>query len=249
MSEKIVQYLNEAHATEMSLVRVLQSQIAMTPRGTYRSALEKHLEETRGHADRVQTRLGEFGQGLKPITTAGVGFVESLFGQLLALSKTPIDIIRGTGGEEKVLKNAKDTCATEALEIATYTAIEELAKRTGDDTTAQLAREIRADEERMLAKVQGELPKLVEAVVRAELQGDPQYDISKTGAAETVKKTTRKAAKKAGVKEPWQGYDKATVEDIRKRLQSSNGDTAKTVRRYERAHKDRKTVIEATDRT
>ena len=104
MSEKIVQYLNEAHATEMSLVRVLQSQIAMTPRGSYRSALEKHLEETRSHADRVQTRLGEFGQGLKPITTAGVGLVESLFGQLLALSKTPIDMIRGTGGEEKVLE-------------------------------------------------------------------------------------------------------------------------------------------------
>ena len=32
--QKVVQYLNEAHASEMALVRVLQSQIAMTPRGT-----------------------------------------------------------------------------------------------------------------------------------------------------------------------------------------------------------------------
>ena len=31
--QKIVQYLNEAHASEMALTRVLQSQIAMTPRG------------------------------------------------------------------------------------------------------------------------------------------------------------------------------------------------------------------------
>jgi hypothetical protein len=31
--QKVVQYLNEAHATEQALVRVLQSQIAMTPRG------------------------------------------------------------------------------------------------------------------------------------------------------------------------------------------------------------------------
>ncbi len=53
---KIVQYLNEAHATEVALVRVLQEQIAMTPRGRYRTALEKHLRETRGHADRVATR-------------------------------------------------------------------------------------------------------------------------------------------------------------------------------------------------
>jgi hypothetical protein len=37
--QKIVQYLNEAHATERALVRVLQSQIAMTPRGSYRTAL------------------------------------------------------------------------------------------------------------------------------------------------------------------------------------------------------------------
>ena len=31
--QKIVQYLNEAHASEQALTRVLQSQIAMTPRG------------------------------------------------------------------------------------------------------------------------------------------------------------------------------------------------------------------------
>jgi hypothetical protein len=41
--QKVVQYLNEAHASEMALVRVLQSQIAMTPRGTYRSGLENGL--------------------------------------------------------------------------------------------------------------------------------------------------------------------------------------------------------------
>ena len=41
-----MQYLNEAHATETALTRVLQSQIAMTPRGSYRSALESHLAET-----------------------------------------------------------------------------------------------------------------------------------------------------------------------------------------------------------
>ena len=51
--QKVVQYLDEAHASEMALVRVLQSQIAMTPRGTYRTALETHLGETREHAERV----------------------------------------------------------------------------------------------------------------------------------------------------------------------------------------------------
>ena len=65
--QKIVQYLNEAHASEMALTRVLQSQIAMTPRGGYRSALETHLQETQDHAARVERRLGELGQGSNPL--------------------------------------------------------------------------------------------------------------------------------------------------------------------------------------
>jgi len=56
--QKILQYLNEAHAMEQGLVRVLQSQIAMAPRGSYRKALETHLKETRSHSQRVQERLG-----------------------------------------------------------------------------------------------------------------------------------------------------------------------------------------------
>ena len=45
--QKVVQYLSEARASEDALVRVLQSQIAMTPRGSYRSILEAHLDQTR----------------------------------------------------------------------------------------------------------------------------------------------------------------------------------------------------------
>jgi len=61
--QKIVQYLGEAHASEVGLVRELQAQIAMTPRGNYRTALETHLRETRDHAKRVKERLNTLGQG------------------------------------------------------------------------------------------------------------------------------------------------------------------------------------------
>ena len=63
-----------------------------------------------------------------------------LIGQALALTKTPLDLVRGTGGEEKVLKNAKDSCAAEALEIATYTALARLARTAGDTETERLAK-------------------------------------------------------------------------------------------------------------
>ena len=194
--QKVMQYLNEAHASELALVRVLQSQIAMTPRGTYRSGLEAHLGETRRHAERVQTRLGELGQRGNPLQFVG-GVAEAVAGQALALAKTPLDLVRGSGGEEKVLKNAKDACATEALEIATYTSIERLARSVGDEQTAELAASIRADEEKMLERILREIPKLTGAVVGAEIEGEPSYEISETGAADAARATGKAAAQSA----------------------------------------------------
>ena len=192
--KKVVQYLEEAHASEHALVRVLQSQIAMTPRGSYRTGLEKHLRETRDHATRVGRRLDELDHGSNPLLAA-VGLAETVIGQALALGKTPIDLIRGSGGEEKVLKNAKDACATEALEIATYTAIERLARSVGDDKTAQLAASIRADEEAMLKRILQEIPKLTGAVVGADVDGDPSFDVTTTGAADAARDAGKGAAR------------------------------------------------------
>ena len=193
---KVVQYLDEAHAHERALVSVLMSQIAMTPRGSYRSALETHLRETRDHADRVGRRRKALGGGTGPLGSV-LGVAETVVGQALALGKTPIDMLRGSGGEEKVLKNAKDACATEALEIATYTAIERLARVVGDTETADLAASIRADEEKMLERITRELPKLTDAVVRADVKGDHSFDITETGAADAARAAGQKAASTA----------------------------------------------------
>jgi ferritin-like metal-binding protein YciE/tetratricopeptide (TPR) repeat protein len=195
--QKIVQYLNEAHASEQALIRALQSQIAMAPRGSYRSGLETHLRETRDHATRVGRRRQALGHGSNPLLAA-VGLAESVIGQVLALGKTPFDLVRGSGGEEKVLKNAKDACASEGLEIATYTAIERLARSVGDEETAELAASIRADEEKMLERLLHEIPKLTEAVVRAAVEGERSYDVTATGAADTVREASKPAKNAAG---------------------------------------------------
>src|ERR1700754_3098147 len=90
--QKIVQYLNEAHGAELALVRQLQAQIAMTPKGQYRDRLETHLQETRRHAERVEGRLAELGQGSNSLQF-GLGALERLVGQALALTKTPFDLV------------------------------------------------------------------------------------------------------------------------------------------------------------
>jgi ferritin-like metal-binding protein YciE len=197
--QKIVQYLDEAQASEQALVRELQAQIAMTPRGSYRSILETHLEQTRSHAARVGRRLQDLDQGSSPFGVV-VGLAETAVARYVALGKAPLNLGRGSGGEEKVLKNAKDTCATEALEIATYTALERLARSVGDDETADLAAKILGDEQKMLERVLRELPKLTDAVVGADVKGNGSYDITTTGAADAVRaanKATRDAARKA----------------------------------------------------
>jgi len=202
-TDKIVQYLAEARAMELGLVRELQAQIAMAPRGSYRTLLEKHLRETRSHADKVGERLDELDHSSNPLHMIG-DVAQTIVGQAIAAGKGPLALLRGSGGEEKMLKNAKDSCAAEALEIATYLAIERLANDLDDDRTARLAASIREDEERMLAKLRDELPKLTDAVVRADVYGDPSYDLATVGAmdavrdtAEEVKETAREAGSSA----------------------------------------------------
>jgi ferritin-like metal-binding protein YciE/uncharacterized protein (DUF433 family) len=199
-TQKLTEYLLEARATELALVRTLQAHISMTPSGEYRRRLERHLRETRDHAKRVDRRARELGDGRSPFEL-GRGIVQDLFAQALALSKGPFDLVRGAGGEEKLLKNARDECASEALEIATYDAIEELARELGDETTAELAVSIRGDEERVLEELREVIPDLVADVVKAELQGVKTYDVRKTGAARegrraesAAKRTAREAA-------------------------------------------------------
>lgn len=273
---KIGQYLAEARASEDALTRVLQSQIAMAPRGSYRSLLERHLQETREHSERVGSRLAELGDGSNPV--AGViGFWESLIGQTLALSKTPLDLLRGASGEEKILKNAKDACATEALEIATYKAIERLASSNGDQQTAKLAASILSDEERMLERLLREIPALTDAVSGAELEGHSTYDLTTTGAADAVreagrasKKVARKTSKRAvrqarkvpGVAQvegqvkgavaaeqdlAIAGYDGLTAEEIGGKLPDLSQVELAKIDSYERRHENRTTVLSRID--
>jgi hypothetical protein len=48
--------------------------------------------------------------------------------------------------------------------------------------------------------------------------------------------------------EPWTGYDSQNVEQISTALASADEDRRKAVREYERRHKERAGVIDATER-
>jgi ferritin-like metal-binding protein YciE len=217
--QKIVQYLNEAHAVEAALVQTLTAHIAMTPEGPYRDLLERHLDETRAQAERILGRLSELGEGRNPIQLV-YGIAQTALGQVVAAGKFPIDLLRGSGGEEKLLKNARDEAASEALEIATYDSLEALAVAGGDEKTAVLAREHRTQEETFLAQLREQIGELTRAVHAAEVDGDASYDVAQTGAAQAARGVAGQAA---GHRRQVQAAAMAAVADVQRTAMRAAG--------------------------
>jgi hypothetical protein len=73
---------------------------------------------------------------------------------------------------ETHVRNAQEELREEHVEIAIYNRIETLATEVGDRETAQLAKSIRRDEERMAKFLDAELKRLVKDVVKAEIPRD-----------------------------------------------------------------------------
>ena len=124
-----------------------------------------------------------------------------MFGKALAFAQGPLDALRGTSENEKLLKNAKDEYVEEAAEIAAYTAIETLAAEVGDTETAKLARTIRRDEERMAAFLLKQIPTLTKAVVRDQIPAAERRSAS-TSRRRRSSSTRRAPRARAGAAAP-----------------------------------------------
>lgn len=175
-STKLVQYLNEAYALEKRLETALQAHIAMTTKASYKKRLKEHLSETKRHGREVKQRIKALGgtaetvsaPGPEPIAEAAQAVLSGAQ-KAVAFAQGPLHALRGTGEQEKQLKNAKTEYTSESEEIATYTAIETLAETLGDKDTQRLARGIRREEERMRAFLEKEIPRLTRATAKEEI--------------------------------------------------------------------------------
>jgi ferritin-like metal-binding protein YciE len=161
---KLIQYLSEAYGKEKELETSLQAHIAMTTKAPYKKRLKEHLRETKAHAKGLERRIKKLGGGGQLTQTA--------VGKAMAAAKGPLHMVRGSGEQEKMLKNAKTEYFNEHEEIATYLAIETLAEKVGDRETAKLAKGIRRDEERMAKFLEGQIRSLTGALVVEEVPRD-----------------------------------------------------------------------------
>jgi ferritin-like metal-binding protein YciE len=113
-------------------------------------------------------------------------------GKVMAAAKGPLHTIRGSGEQEKMLKNAKTEYFNEHEEIATYLAIEVLAERVSDRDTAKLAKKIRREEERMAKFLEGQIKSLTGAVVSEEV---PAAQRKASGSRKRKRPAAKRAAK------------------------------------------------------
>jgi ferritin-like metal-binding protein YciE len=192
---KLVQYLNEAYGLEKRLETALEAHIAMTSRAPYKKRLKEHLSETKRHGREISKRIKQLGGRAETVSAPGpdpiAGAAQAVVGgaqKAVALAQGPLHALRGTGEDEKQLKNAKTEYASEAEEIATYITIEALAQALGDKETERLARSIRREEERMRSFLEKEIPRLTKAVRKAEIPPAPRKKIT-TSAKPRAKKT------------------------------------------------------------
>jgi ferritin-like metal-binding protein YciE len=170
---KLIQWLNEAYAKEAELEADLTAHIALTQKAPYKKRLQKHLTETRGHKRQVASRIKKLGgEAVSGPNLPGVPeAVGEVAGKAVAAVKGQVGAARAaiTNQAETHLRNAQEELREEHVEIALYSRILVLAEAVGDKETAQLAKAIRRDEERMAKFLDAELTRLVKDVVRAAI--------------------------------------------------------------------------------
>jgi ferritin-like metal-binding protein YciE len=156
LEDELVKHIDEAYAMEQNVMRMLDGMISTTEDSEMRRHLEHHKEETERHAERLERRLEAHGSSPSALREAG--------GILGALMKGVIDMAR----PDKPGRNARDGFATEHMEIASYELLERVARRAGDEETAEVARQNRRDEEAMARKIAASW----DTVVELTLEGD-----------------------------------------------------------------------------
>jgi hypothetical protein len=119
-------------------------------------------------------------------------------GKTVAAVKGQVGVARAlvTEQAETHMRNAQEELREEHVEIALYTRIEVLATEVGDRETAQLARSIRRDEERMAKFLLTELTRLVKDVVRADIPRDQRA----TGRRSRSSRSTSRSGSRASTR-------------------------------------------------
>lgn len=126
---------------ELAAASALDPLVAPDGDGRLESIVEAHRRSSRRRRERLLGRLRALG-AVRPVGgRVGAGILGPIWGAAR---------IPAHGAEEERLRQA---VLIKQLEVATYDTVERLAKRAGDDATAAIAREARAEDEQLARRL------------------------------------------------------------------------------------------------
>jgi ferritin-like metal-binding protein YciE len=162
VKERLVRYLQDAHAAETGIEEVLDGFIDDTDDPQIKSLFQQHRLETQSQAQRLEMRLNQLGD--KP--SGGKGFLNMIMGKVS-------ELMHGAHDEyDKNTQNLIKAYATEHLERGMYESLYAYASSVGDTETANLARQIQAEEEATAQK----LFPLIQQYAKTALAGTERFD-------------------------------------------------------------------------
>jgi ferritin-like metal-binding protein YciE len=153
--DTVIAWLNDAHGMETALVQVLEHRVKdAKDYPTIQAKDQQHLEQTRRHAEMVKNCVERLGGSTSSVKTALAG----LFGTMQA----PM-----TGAaQDEMVKNCLTDYAAECFEVASYTALITAATEIGDMQTADMCRQILAEDQEMASWLAENLPTVVREQLR-----------------------------------------------------------------------------------
>jgi ferritin-like metal-binding protein YciE len=149
--EQLRKYLADAHAIEKQAETLLEKGPKLAGSDTLAHIYEEHLAETRDHAEAVEERLQALGGDPSTLKDAALRLGALNWGAFFqAHPDTPG-------------KLAGFARAFEYLEVGGYEQLKRVARRAGDETTAQLADRILAQEREAAERIAGAFDEAIDA--------------------------------------------------------------------------------------
>lgn len=150
----IVAWLNDAYALENAIVEALEKQVDVaSDHPTVSAGIQRHLEDTKQHAETVRTCLAQLDETPSGVKT----MLASVGGKVQGLTMG--------AARDDLVKFALNDYSTEHMEIASYKALIVAAKELGHTGIADACRQILQEEEQMAAWLDEQLSTIVREAV------------------------------------------------------------------------------------
>lgn len=157
--ERYVGWLHDAYSMEQSISKVLENHVKdAKDYPLMQTQLQKHLEQTRDHAEIIKGCIERLGESPSTIKSGMANITGMMGGMSTGMAK------------DELVKNAIADYATEHFEIASYTALITAAQDYGDADTVLACESIRRDEQEMARWLEQQLPIVVQENLRSEAE-------------------------------------------------------------------------------